>query len=156
MIKLIKSFVALTILGASLTAWGHGDTLGDIKVVHPWMRAVPVPGMNGAGYMTIINTGSSADRLIAVETDWVKKAEIHETSEENGMMSMMPLPDGVEIPANSTVTLEPGAIHIMLMKTVREVNPKTRIPVTLVFEHAGKMHTQIVAQPLTGDSHQHH
>ena len=154
--KILAKSTFWVLLSFASVAWGHGDELGDISVSHPWMRAIPIPGMNGAGYMNITNNGKVDDRLLEVKAGWVAKAEIHETSENDGMMSMMPLPEGIVIPANSSTSLEPGAVHVMLMKTNKQIMPGDRLPVSLIFEHAGELKTHFVAQPLTGDSHQHH
>ncbi|WP_020407244.1 copper chaperone PCu(A)C [Hahella ganghwensis] len=137
-------------------AFSHDVKEGDIQIDHPWMRMVPVPGMNGAGYMNLVNATDKPDRLIAVKGDWAKKFEIHETRDNNGMMEMSPVPQGVLLPSGERVELQPAGYHVMIMKIERQIRPGERMPVTLVFENAGEIDTFIVAQPLSGDERQHH
>jgi len=154
--KLISNSILWVVLSFAGTAWAHGGSVGDIAVSHPWMRAIPVPAMNGAGYMIITNNGAVDDCLVEVKANWVAKADIHETRENEGILSMMPLSDGIVIPANSSISLEPGAVHVMLMKTVKQIMPGDRLPVTLVFKYAGKLKVNFVVQSLTDDSLHHH
>ena len=40
------------------------------------------------------------------------------------------------IPAGKTVELKPGGLHVMLMDLKAPLNDKTNVPITLVFENA--------------------
>ncbi|WP_094712610.1 copper chaperone PCu(A)C [Hahella sp. CCB-MM4] len=153
--KLLLS--ALILLSSiSAPAFSHGAKEGDIMVKHPWMRMVPVAGMNGAGYMTLTNMSDHQDRLVAIKGDWAKKFEIHETRDNNGMMEMQPVPEGVALPPGKTVELQPAGYHVMIMKIERQIRPGERLPVTLVFERNQQIDTFIVAQSLSGNDHEHH
>jgi len=98
-------------------------------------------GAVSAAYMTIENQGNAADRLVSASTDAAGVVEIH-TSEmdDQGVMRMRPVPDGLEIPANSSLTLEPGGYHLMLMDLQRDLNAGDTITLTLNFE-SGKQLT---------------
>ena len=145
--------LALTLPG--LVA-AHGVTHGNIVVTHAWMRAVVVPGMNGGGYLKISNGGAEADRLVAVRTAIAASVELHETVERDGMMHMDELPEGIPVPAGGEVALQPGGLHIMLMKVARKVDAGEQIPVILVFEKAGEIETHFAVQPLSGSETTHH
>ncbi len=93
-------------------AMAHGFKIGDLEIGHPWSRAT-LPGAKvAAGYLTIKNNGSTPDRLIAVSAEIAGTGEIHEMSVKDGVMTMRPLTDGLEIPAGGEVKLEPGAYHL--------------------------------------------
>lgn len=86
-----------------------------------------------AAYMTIENTGSSADTLVGVSTDAAGMAEMHETIVKDDVAQMQPLSNGIEISAHGKVELKPGGIHIMLMNLTHEFVPGTTIKLTLKF-----------------------
>ena len=55
----------------------------------------------------------------------------------DGKMEMRPVPDGIEIPANGTVALEPMGYHLMLMDLKRPLQKGETFAGSLTFEHAG-------------------
>ena len=129
-------------------SYSHSFTLGEISISHPWARETALPGLNGAVYVTINNSGASADRLVSVTTPLSKRAEIHENKMADGMMEMNHLSEGLVIPPQGTVKLEPAGFHIMLIKLEKRLEAKTHIPVTLVFEKAGNITINVAVQSL--------
>lgn len=114
----------------------------DFVITGQWARATAAdrdadPGDGPFGpsaiYMTITNTGATADRLIAVQTDVANTVEIHETTLENDVMRMREMSDGLEIAAGAGVMLEPGGYHVMLMMLPENLYPGDAFVVTLVF-----------------------
>mgnify|MGYP005837256225 CR=1 FL=1 len=92
------------------------------------------PGEVSAAYMVIENRGA-ADRLLSAATDAAGVVEIHMTQvDEQGVMRMRPLAEGLEVPANSSVALEPGGYHIMLMDLQRALAAGDTVELTLQFE----------------------
>jgi periplasmic copper chaperone A len=59
------------------------------------------------------------------------------------MMSMRPVPGGVEIPANGTVKFAPGGYHLMFMDIDAPFADGQEIPVTLTFEKAGPVEASL-------------
>jgi len=108
-----------------------------IEIYGPWARAA-VTDVSGA-YMLIKNTASAADKLVSVSSDVAEMVQIHETTMDNGVMSMREVPGGLEIPAGGEAILKPGGYHIMLMGLKRELKAGEAISVTLVFENAGEI-----------------
>ncbi len=91
-------------------------------------------GEVSAAYMLIENRGA-ADRLLSATTDAAGVVEIHMTQvDEQGVMRMRPLAEGLEIPANGSVALEPGGYHIMLMDLQRALAAGDTVELTLQFE----------------------
>lgn len=92
-----------------LASCGQGDVLfADNAVVN----LSPVEGNPSAGYMDL-HGGRVDVELVAVTSDDVLRMEIHETTEENGVMSMAKL-KSIPVPAGETVKLEPGGKHVMI------------------------------------------
>jgi copper(I)-binding protein len=88
--------------------------------------------------MTITNSGTEADRLIAAKATIAGSTEIHEMKEgEGGVMQMSPLAEGLEIPAGGTTVLEPGGYHIMFIGITQDLTPGMTYELTLTFEKAG-------------------
>jgi periplasmic copper chaperone A len=88
----------------------HEFKAGDIEVMHPWSRATPEGAKVAAGYAVLKNDGSSPDRLVSATGEIAGKTEIHEMAvDANGVMTMRPVPGGLEIPAGGTVELKPGS-----------------------------------------------
>ncbi|MBX4335330.1 copper chaperone PCu(A)C [Bartonella raoultii] len=111
--------------------------IGDIEILHPWMRATPQGIKVSSGYLYIINHSSTPDRLVSVSTDGVQTTEIHSMSVVNDIMKMEKMHNGVEIPGNGEVTLKPGGNHIMFMGLSQPFKPGDKINAKLTFEKAG-------------------
>jgi len=116
---------------------GEAVQAGDLKLETPWTRATPPNAMVGGGYLTITNTGSEPDRLIAAASPIAAKVEIHDMKVENGIMTMRPVSGGLVIPAGETVTLAPGGLHVMFVKLTGPMKQGERVAATLTFEKAG-------------------
>lgn len=129
-----------------------------LEIQDPWARAVnlsavdakPTPegseetensGVNSAVYLTIVNSSSTRDQLLSVTCAAADAVEIHKVQMDNDVMSMHPL-HSLEIPANSSVELAPGGLHIMLIGLKHNLTAGESLPVTLVFENAGEITIQ--------------
>jgi copper(I)-binding protein len=97
--------------------------------------------------MTIVNTGTAADRLTGGSSPVAGRVEIHTMTMENDVMRMRRLADGLEIPAGGEVTLKPGSFHVMLMNLKRPLKTGETVPLTLTFAGAGTMETQLDVRP---------
>jgi len=139
--------VAWMCIMALLIAGCAGAEAG-IVVQNPMARATPPGVETGAAYMTIVNRGQAADRLLSVSSPAAKMAELHESVNDNGVMKMEPRPEGFEIPAGGTLELKPGGKHIMLMGLVAPLEAGKKIEITLVFEKAGQMKVEVPVQQM--------
>src|SRR5260370_26526800 len=82
----------------------------SIVVDHPWARATPAGATTGAVYTTLINNGSSADRLLSATTPVADHVQFHSVSEENGVSRMREM-HAVEIAPGARVAFNPGGMH---------------------------------------------
>lgn len=124
--------VACTPTAASPAAIKHGD----LSISGAWSRAA-TKGSNGVIYLTITNNGTQSERLLEVQTDVTTAAELHQSKQDGGMMSMSPVSGGIVIPSGATVELKPGDYHVMLMNLNRTLEVGARLTVTLQFERNG-------------------
>jgi copper(I)-binding protein len=106
-----------------------------------------VMGGTAAGYMLILNTGYEPDRLIGAETDVADTVEVHEMAHVDGVMTMRPLPDGLEIPAGGEVALESGGYHLMLFGLTHDLRAGETYQMTLRFERAGEVTITVAIRP---------
>lgn len=142
-------------------ASGHDITKGDLVISAPYSRATPAGSPVGAGYLVITNKGLSADRLVSFTTELADQPEIHEMTNEGGVMKMRPLTKGLTIPAGGAVKLEPGGYHLMLLKLKKPLTAGQRYKATLVFEKAGPVEVQFEVRAMgegqkKGQGHHNH
>ena len=119
-----------------LAACGGGPP--DIQLTDAWARETRAGQTSGAVYLTIRNAGGSADRLTAVSTPAASMAQLHESRNDNGVMRMRHLPDGIAIPAGGEVRLAPNGQHIMLMGVREALTVGRPVTVRLTFERSGE------------------
>ncbi len=112
--------------------------VGEIEVARPWARATASTAKTGAAFMIIRNGGADTDRLVAVSGSVSRKAGLHESFMEDGIMKMRPA-DAIEVPAGGMVALKPGGYHVMFMGLREPFKEGDSFPLTLVFEKAGKI-----------------
>jgi len=112
---------------------------GSLDISAAWSRATPKGAPVAAGYLTIKNTGTTADRLVGGSSDVASKFEVHEMSMDNGVMKMRPLKDGLEIKPGETVALKPEGLHVMFVGLKKPLKQGDHIKATLQFEKAGKV-----------------
>ncbi|MFG3593276.1 copper chaperone PCu(A)C [Bradyrhizobium sp. RDI18] len=111
----------------------------DLTVRHAWSRATPKGAQVAGGYLTIDNLGNTSDRLLSALSEAARKVEIHETIMQDGIMMMRTVDDGLRVAPGETMTLEPGGTHIMFIGLTSPLSEGQQVPVSLFFEHAGKV-----------------
>jgi len=109
--------------------------------------AIAGAGGNGAAFMVVRNTGSSADRLLSAASDAAEAVELHTMVKEGDLMKMRQV-EAVEVPANGEVALAPGGYHVMMIGLRPAFQPGQTISLTLRFERAGEVTLPVeVRQP---------
>jgi hypothetical protein len=129
------------LLAVLLMIFNPGD---DIVIKDQWIR----PGaekMVTALYFTLENNGSEADTLYAVETDIAKMVQIHETYSNGDVMGMREI-GKIIIEPGSSVKLEPGGMHIMVMRLKRDIKKGDEIEFKLHFKNAGSILIRVKAK----------
>ena len=76
----------------------------------------PMPGMKmSAGFLVITNQTNETARITRVSSPQFEAVEIHETTISDGISRMREL-KALEVPGQSSVVLERGGKHLMLMR----------------------------------------
>ena len=129
-------------------------TTGGIAVEHAWARATTAAAKTGAAYFTVVNKGSTSDRLISASSPASDKAQLHVTIEDHGVMRMRPMPD-LEIKPGATVSLVPGQMHLMLIGLKAPLKLGETFAMTLTFEKAGPIEVQVKVEKPGAGSMEH-
>jgi copper(I)-binding protein len=126
-----------------------------IEVRDPYARSASA--MAGAAFMTLANTGTEDDRLIAASTDAAQRVELHTHIEDgDGVMRMVEVEDGIEVPAGGETVLQRGGLHVMLMGLTAPLNQGDQIDLTLTFEKAGDVTLTVPVDNERMDGHGGH
>jgi hypothetical protein len=149
---LLAVILLLAGLGA---ASAHGYKLGALEIGHPWARATPPTAPTGGGYLSVKNTGTTPDRLMSASSPAAEIVQVHDMKMEGNVMRMRELDGPLEIKPGETVTLAPGGMHLMMMGLKAPLKQGERVPLTLVFEKAGKIDVELVVVAL-GTTPGHH
>ncbi|MGD1935501.1 MAG: copper chaperone PCu(A)C [Candidatus Phaeomarinobacter sp.] len=136
-----RILLAMTLMTPLALAACSDGGASDITVEEPFARETIGVSTTGAAYLVIRNEGG-ADRLIAAATPAAVTAELH-THEKDGEIMRMRMVDAIDVPANDTVTLEPGGLHIMLFEIMEPLKDGGSFPMTLTFEKAGDISVDV-------------
>ncbi len=146
----MRSILASAMVAVAMifgTAWAHDYVVGDLTIIHPVARPTMGAAANSAVYLTIQNTGGD-DVLIDVEGPDADAVALHTTIEEDGIMKMRHLEDGLAIPADSEVVLAAGGHHVMLMGLAEQLGYGDEFQITLIFEKAGRIDIDVMVVDL--------
>lgn len=120
----------------------------QIQVQQAWARATVPQAPTAAGYLTLVNPGKQADRLVSVESTVAQRVEVHSMSMDGGVMRMRQLTDGVPLPAGATVTLGPSGTHLMLIGPAKPLTAGQHFSATLHFAHGAAQVVQFQVLPI--------
>jgi periplasmic copper chaperone A len=158
---------AATMLGACGMQQAAANTAsnGSIRVEQAWVRpAVMMEGMNldamgeatagthdatqhgatgdmgstSAAYMTIVNSGSTADALVRVSSDVAQVVELHTVEMDNNVARMRPVQE-IPLPADGQVELKQGGYHVMLIGIKQNLAVGSTVNLTLTFQSGNEV-----------------
>ena len=107
----------------------------SLEVKNPWTRDTVGSVANAAVFMTI--SSPSADRLISASTPVATKTDLM-TMGRGGNVMEMKYVQGIDIPANTPVTLDPSGLHIWLAQLNQPLEAGETFPLDLKFEKGGQ------------------
>lgn len=147
-INSMKTSIALfsVVLGGLLNpalAVAHDARIASLHVLHPASRAT-LPGQNaGVVYLAIENEGATADRLLSLSTPAASGVAIHAMSMQGTTMKMREVDSLPLAPATKVSLQADSGYHIMLTGLKQPLKVGDKLPLTLVFEKAGKLDVSI-------------
>ena len=110
-------------------------SMNTITVEQAWARATPRGALTGAAYMTLINKGASADRLLSATTPMADHVQFHKQTKDNGVSRMREV-KAVELEPGTKVIFKPGEMHMMIVGLKQPLKEGQTFPLTLQFEKA--------------------
>ena len=137
----MRYLIALLMLVVGAWTVTAAEAAGSIAVKHAWARASPKGAPNGVTYLTLVNNGMDADRLVAASSPIAESIQFHEEKSEDGVSKMRQL-ETIDVPPGASVTLKPSGIHLM-MKLKQQLQEGQSFPLTLTFEKAGAIEVTV-------------
>ena len=120
-------------------ATGQRFTQGDLTVTGAYMRATLKGAQSAGGYLTIANTGTTADILTGASSAAAGDIAIHQMKMNGQVMEMSPVEGGLEVPAGGSVSLDPMGYHLMLTGMTQPFIQGQCVQMVLHFAHAGDL-----------------
>lgn len=154
---MLKSLCTTALLSLSLLAQAATPT-STVQVREAWMRATPPHAPTAAGYLTVVNAGPQADRLLSVTSDVAERVELHSNDLQGGVMRMRKLDDGLALPAGASTVLAPSGTHLMFIAPRKPLVAGDTVRATLRFQHAAPLQVEFKVMPLgatQAPSHHH-
>ena len=157
-------FACIFAVTAWLTTWHsphaavHSDhdvqVVGPITIIDPWAPAMPGGLGTGAGYMVIFNNQKNDDRLLSASSPWAEHVSLHVSTMEGSISRMSDL-DALPVPAHGQAEFAQGHNHLMFTGLYAPFVAGDVVPITLIFEKAGRVDVKVKVLPLGGDAEVH-
>lgn len=127
--KPLAAGAALLIAASAAQAGTY--TAGPVSAAEPWSRPAAA-GTTGAGFLTLTNSGGSAEALVSVKSPVAAAVEVHRSNLARGV-SRMDRVERLVIPPRGKVALAPGGYHLMLKGLKSPLTAGQKFPATLTF-----------------------
>lgn len=122
-----------------------------ITVNEGYVVSAPAAARAAAAFMVVSNEGDMDDRLIGARSEVADLVALHTSDEdEDGVMSMSGIEEGIAIPAGASHVLEHGGDHVMFMGLAVPLAEEEDVPLTLIFERAGEMDLDLPVRSFAG------
>src|SRR5215207_1847473 len=136
----------LSLLAGAASA--ENFSAGSVEINNPWIRATPRGAGVAGAYMTIVNKGVEAERLIGGSIAGVSRFEVHQMVMDGSVAKMRPVEGGLEIKPGESVALTPNSIHVMLIGLKQPFQQRQHVKGTLMFEKAGKVDVEFTVESM--------
>jgi len=153
--KPIPIVLAVAVASIASVAIARDYKLGPLEIEHPWSRATPKGAMVAGAYLTIKNTGGTADRLTGGTVAIADRVEVHEMTMDQGVMRMRMLKNGLELKPGEATELKPGSYHLMFITLKEPLEQGKTVKGTLTFEKAGSVEVEFTVEAMGAQSPSH-
>jgi copper(I)-binding protein len=146
LILVVAALIVAVSLGGCSAAAQPGSATAALTASDAWVRVTGSSAEPIAGYLTIVNHGSSDDALVGASSPGATSVALHQSSmDSSGMMGMQPVAR-LECPIGATVALAPGGYHLMISGLTHPLKVGDLLELDLVFEHGGTIVVQAQAR----------
>jgi len=141
----IRAFAAMVLTCAALVAMPAcarecAPTLRD-----GWVRLLPVAMPMTAGFGRIENRCPTPVTIVGASSTAFGDVSLHETRVVDGVSRMRGVSELI-VPANGTMTLEPGGLHLMLMQPRAPLQAGSRIEIDFALEGGGTLRGELIVR----------
>jgi copper(I)-binding protein len=119
----------------------------SIAITRAWARLSDVEPAKAGGFLTLNNDGPQADRLVGAESALADKIEIHGIRVVAAATRMRLLDTGLGVPVGMPIELKPRGYHLLFRDLKAPFQLGQKVPVTLLFETAGRRDVELVVEP---------
>lgn len=123
------AFAVMLVLTATV-AWA--DQASQAQIENAWIREGPPTQTNGAGFVTLTNSGDDSLALMGAQTPAANSVELHTMTMNDGQMSMRRVL-AIEVEAGEQRDLSAHGEHLMLLGLTDPLARGDRVPITLIF-----------------------
>lgn len=115
----------------------------------------------GGAFVQLTNTDATDNVLVSASTkkSIAGRTELHTHINDNGVMRMREVKDGIPLPAGQTVELKPMSYHIMFFDLKKPLTEGKKFPVTLKFKDGQRKKITVEVKKMTDtlpQKHPHH
>ncbi|MGO3328649.1 copper chaperone PCu(A)C [Gordonia sp. (in: high G+C Gram-positive bacteria)] len=149
-----SALLSATLLTACSTDSDDASDADAITVTQPWIKATDDPAVdNGmtSAFAVIENSSDHDIRIVGASSDAAKMVELHEVVESGGTTSMREVEGGIVVPADGSVTLDPGGEHFMLMGVSQPIRSGDVATITARFDDGSTETIQALARDFDGN-----
>ena len=113
----------------------------EVQVEDAWVREAPPGARMLAAYLTVNNSGAEELVLVEVQSPAFSHIMLHKSEVVDGVARMTHL-DEIVIPAQGSVQLEPGGMHLMMPAPGARLSAGDRVPLVLIFADGNRLEVQ--------------
>ena len=130
---LTAALLALSLLPQAALA---ADAECGLRLDEGWARLPPMEMPVLGGFGILVNPCQANAAVTGASSPDFEEVQVHETRHEGGMMRMRQV-ESLPVPAGGSATLEPGGLHLMLMRPLRSFEAGDEVEVTFDLADGG-------------------
>lgn len=140
--------LAALAIGFSPPASAHEETVGKLKIGHPWVRAAAAGTPETyACIIEIKNEGDEPERLLGATLEAAGTGVLYEITETSGKATSRKLEKGLVIEPHGSIELTPSTYQIRFGKVTKALDDGSMANGTLVFEKLKSVPIEFMVEP---------
>ncbi len=148
-----RTFLAAALAALAVPALAHDG----MAVRDPYLLVATGAAKTAGAFMVVENHRAIDDRLVGASSDAAARVEMHSHVEDDqGVMRMREIEDGILIAAGGEHALTRGGDHLMFLGLTRPLAEGDVVQVTLTFETTGDLEIEVPVRSGTdANAHDH-
>lgn len=134
--------------GSGQPADDEGATPSELQVVDAWVKATD--DTMTAAFMVLDNPTDDDIEIVAATSDVAGLVELHEMADVDGTMVMREVDGPLVVPAQGSLELAPGGLHIMLMDLRSPLLPGEVVTIELALGDGSTIVLEAVVKDFAG------